>query len=700
MPLILGKGSRLKKELGLFDVYVVATGATLSSGFFLLPGLAAAQAGAGVPLAYLVAALVLLPGILSKAELTTAMPRAGGIYYFLDRSMGPLVGTMGGFGTWIALTLKSAFALVGIGAYVGLFVPQLEVAPLAAACALVLGAVNMIGAKKSSVLQAYLVVALLILLVWYSGLGMTKVKLGNLTGLFASEGGSLLSTAGLVLVSYMGLTKIASVAEEVKDPDRNLPLGMFLAFGTAVLVYVVGTTVMVGVASAETLARDGGDLTPVATVADLLVGPWGAALMTVAAVLAFISVANAGILSASRYPLAMSRDHLLPRFLSRLTEKYTPVASILLTVAAVLVCVTLLDPTRIAKLAGAFKLLIFSLACLAVIVMRESRIESYDPGFRSPLYPWIQLLGIAAPFVLVVQMGFLAITFTVGLLVFGGIWYALYARQRVHRGGAFYHVLERLGQRRYEGLDRELRGILKEKGLRSDDRFDETVARAFVIDLECPETFERVAENAAEMLAHRVPGTPEAIKNDFLQGTLIGATPVTRGVALPHLRMVGLARTEMVMVRARNGVTIPPEAVHGHSKSHGEQVTALFFLVSPESDPARHLRMLAQIASRIDEEGFSEDWTHARNEQEMKEVLLHDESFLSIVIRDHGKTAGLIGRPLREIWMPEGSLVAAIHRGSDSFIPRGSTELRRNDRLTVIGDPAGIRALEGQYATD
>ena len=89
--------AKLKKELGLFDVYAIATGATLSSGFFLLPGIAAAEAGGMLPVSYLAAGACLMPGLLSMAELSTAMPRAGGIYYFLARSMGPMVGTVGGF---------------------------------------------------------------------------------------------------------------------------------------------------------------------------------------------------------------------------------------------------------------------------------------------------------------------------------------------------------------------------------------------------------------------------------------------------------------------------------------------------------------------------------------------------------------------------------------------------------------------------
>src|SRR5690606_35742414 len=113
--LFMGKSTRLNKELGLFDIYAISTGAMFSSGFFLLPGLAAAQTGPSVALAYFVAGLFMVPAMFSVSELATAMPRAGGAYYFLERALGPMVGTVGGLGTWLALILKSAFALVGMG---------------------------------------------------------------------------------------------------------------------------------------------------------------------------------------------------------------------------------------------------------------------------------------------------------------------------------------------------------------------------------------------------------------------------------------------------------------------------------------------------------------------------------------------------------------------------------------------------------
>jgi amino acid transporter/mannitol/fructose-specific phosphotransferase system IIA component (Ntr-type) len=692
---LLSPGTRLKKELGLWDVYAVATGATLSSGFFLLPGIAAVGAGPAVPVSYLIAGLLLIPGLVSKAELATAMPRAGGVYYFLDRSMGPLFGTMGGFGTWFALVLKSAFALVGVGAYLRIFFPNAPLVPVAAGFAILFGALNLLGARKSSSFQVFLLVGLLLLLLWFSGFGLFRVEAQHFDGFFAAGGSSIVTTAGLVIVSYMGLTKVASVAEEVKNPERNLPLGMFLAFGTAILIYTVGTSVMVGVVSAETLARDGGDLTPVATVADALAGRWGAVIMTIGAVLAFSSVANAGILSASRYPLAMGRDNLVPAVFKKVGSRGTPTNAIYITVALILAFVILFDPTGIAKLASSFKLVMFAMSCMAVIVMRESGIASYDPAYRFPFYPWLHWLGVLAPFWLIVQMGFLATLFTGGLLTFGAVWYSYYARKRVVREGAILHVFERLGRRRYEELDVELRQIMKEKGLRKADPFDEVVAQAFVMEAPSDAGFRELVWEASARLADALDVSATDLGRGFLEGTTVGVTPVSHGAALPHVRLPGIGRPHLVLVRCRGGILLEGMEVQ-EPRSH-EPIHAVFFLASPDDDPGLHLRLLAQIAGRVDDEGFMAEWLSARNDQELKEALLREERLCRVRVSSGTRSEEWIGLTLRELELPEGTLIALIRRGDEALVPGGDTILEDGDRLTAIGDPAAIRKLRHRY---
>ncbi len=691
---VLQKDNQLKKELSFFSIYTIATGATIASGFFLLPGLAAAQAGPAVILSYLIAALPIFPALFSKVELSTAMPRAGGIYYFLDRSMGPLFGTIGGIGTWLALILKSSFALVGIGAYVNLFFPEIAIEPIACGFAILIGILNLFGAKKTGAFQSILVIGLLALLLWFFGNGFPQLNPQNFSGFFDKGFDSILGTAGFVYVSYVGLTKIFGITEEIRDPEKNIPLPMFLALGTAILVYAAGTTIMISVVPPEQLHND---LTPAATAAEILVGRWGAILMSIAAILAFFSAANAGVLSVSRYPLAMSRDHLLPGFFRKLTSRHqSPGNSVFSTVGIILICLILLDPIKIAKLASAFLLLLFSLNCLAVIVMRESHIESYDPGYRSPLYPWMQIVGIILPFWLIAEMGWLPILFTVGLVGVGVGWYFYYARKRVIRDGAIYHIFARLGERRFEGLDRDLRGILMEKGLRDQDPFDAVVASASVIDLSEKMKFEKIVELAAEQLENQFPGKKEALVKGFMQGTLIGATPVSHGVALPHMRLPNINHPEMVMVRTHSAVQIKPGNHTSDEQPEKKPVNAIFFLVSPDNDPGQHLRILAQIASHVDRK-FLNRWLDAENEQELKEILLRDDHFISLVLRENSKTAVFINHEVRDLALPEGCLITLIHREGNIIVPHGRTLLHADDRLTIIGYPDGIQELYEMY---
>ena len=693
MPDVSAK-KKLKKELRLRDVYAIATGATLSAGFFLLPGIAATQAGPALVLAYLLAAIPLVPAMFSVMELATAMPRAGGVYYFLDRSLGPFLGCIGGIGTWLALILKVTFALVGMGAYISLFMPNLSITPIAVTIAIALTVINLVGAKKSGRLQVGLVFGLLAILTVFLSSGVTAFQPAYFQDFFAAGFDAIIATSGMVYISYVGVTKVASLSEEVKDPEKNLPRGVILAFLTALLIYFLGTMMIVGLVPPDELR---GNLTPVATAAEYSLGRPGVVLVSVAAMLAFISVANAGMMSASRYPLAMSRDHLLPRRFRELGKFGTPFYSLALTLATMVLILVLFDPMRIAKLASAFQLMMFALVCLAVIVMRESKIPSYDPGYKSPFYPWMQIAGITAPFYLIFEMGALSIGFSVGLIVASSLWYRYYARDRVARTGAIYHVFERLGRHRHHDLDAELRGILREKGLREEDPFDEIVLRCLVFDLADKPSFEDVVKQVSDKMAPRVHLAPEEIISQIMEGTRIGATPVTRGVALPHFRTDRIERSEMALVRCRSGVLMRTYDPLTHEEVDEVQIHAIFFLVSPEHNPTQHLRILARIAERVDEVSFPVEWDHAKDEQELRDSLLHDDRFVTMQLNSMAPTCALIGKQLREAGIPRGCLVAMLSRDGQSFVPGGRTMLQEGDELTVIGEDEGLALLRDTY---
>lgn len=712
-------GPQLKKELGFLSVFALATGATLSAGFFLLPGYAAAQAGAAVPLAYVLAAIPLIPATLSIVELSTAMPRAGGAYYFLDRSLGPLVGTVGGLGTWLALMLKTSFALIGMGAYLSLFFDGLDATGMtyiAIGLALFFGGVNLFGAKGAAKFQVFLVGGLLLILSVFLLSGTLKIDTGNFGNFLSAGSENILATAGLVYISYVGVTKVASVAEEVKKPDKTLPSAVFLSLVTTIVIYALGTSIMVGVLGVDRLSghefvpgigrdtekvagKDEHDklfYAPVAATAKETLGETGMTVVSIAAILAFFSVANAGILSASRYPLAMSRDHLIPPQFQVLNKQGNPTLGVLVTVGLIVVLLLALDIKAIAKLASAFQLMMFALLCVAVIAMREARIETYDPSYRTPFYPWTQIIGVVAPLVLVSQMGWQAILFSTSMIGASVAWYLRYGRSRAHREGAIFHVFQRLGQRRHEALDSELRTIMIEKGLREEDPFDDVVLRADVIEIVGTATFSDAVTKAAAALDERIPVHKDLVLG-FSRESDLGYSTLGRGVAIPHLRIPGLEHPEMALVRCATGIPFTHLDEFGDDHALEEPLRAIFFLISPEENPGQHLRLLAHLAGRVDDDEFFDEWVAAEDEQDLREVLLRNERYVSLIVGSSEKTAGWVNTQVQEIGLAPGSLVAVIRRRDQTFVPTGGSVLEQDDRITIIGHPDEIDRIYEQY---
>ena len=429
----------LERDLGLLSVLAISIGAMIGSGIFILPALALEIAGPAVILAYLLAGLLVVPAALSKSEMATAMPEAGGTYIYIERGMGPLLGTIAGVGTWFSLSFKSALALVGGVPYLVLLF-DLPLTPVALGLATILILVNVLGAKQTGRLQVAIVVVMLAALGWFAAGSAASVESANYAGFFADGVGGLLAATGLVFVSYAGVTKIASVAEEVENPGRNIPLGILGSLGFTTLLYVAIVFVLVGVTDPGSVA---GSLTPVAVAAEATLGQAGVFIVIAAAILALVSTANAGILSSSRYPFAMSRDMLAPPSLATVSDRFgTPVTAITLTGAVLLALIAFVPILEIAKLASAFQILVFALVNAAVVAFREGSAE-YEPEFTSPLYPWMQVFGVVTAFALLTQMGGVAIGGAVLITVGSLLWYLAYVRPRVRREGAATDAIRR-----------------------------------------------------------------------------------------------------------------------------------------------------------------------------------------------------------------------------------------------------------------
>ncbi|RKX39812.1 MAG: hypothetical protein DRP64_13720 [Verrucomicrobia bacterium] len=609
----------LKKQIGLLGVFAICTGAMISSGLFVLPGIAAAQAGPAVIVAYLLSGLLLIPSMLSMAEMSTALPRAGGDYFFVSRSLGGMFGTIDGVGVWLALLMKTSIALLGLGAYLAVYV-HLPMQVIAILAGLVFMLTNMVGAKETMRLQIAMVAGLLAILVFLVVKGAPVVEREYFTP-FASEGwGSVLPTTALVFISYIGLTKVASMAEEVKNPGRNIPLGMFISLIVILGLYGTVVAVVVGIIPAEQLYKT---LTPLSDAAGIAIGPVGMHLISFAAVLAFATTANAGIMSASRYLLAMSRDRVIPHAFSRFCKYKTPLNAILLTTVVILLIVSMTGLERIAKMASTFQLLVFAFVNIAVIVMRESGIKSYDPGFKSPFYPYIQIVGILVSVVLIPEMGLLSSIFAMGLVAIGVVWHNLYVRPRAEpRVGAVAKMAERLGERLLErdadamGLRTELRQIMKERGLRSGDPFFQMVQEADFIEVGPEADSEEVIRRGADLLARQSGISRDLIFGALLERNRLGETPADAGVALPHLLLNDVEGFHMVAVRSIHGLDFPlaKQTIH-----------AVFLLLGNRGNPTQHLRFLAEIARRAENLHFIDNWIAADSIDDLADLLLSNE---------------------------------------------------------------------------
>ncbi len=418
----------LERDLGLTSIIAISMGAMIGSGIFILPGLAMAEAGPAVILSFVIAGILVFPAAISIAELGTAMPEAGGDYIFIERGLGPAAGTIAGLGTWLMLMFKGALALVG-----GMFYLEAVIAlPGVESVALVIGTililVNIFGVKQTGGLQVVMVIVMVMILGIFIAVSLANIEYSQFTPFYDEGTSGLIAATVMVLISYGGVTKVAAVAEEIDNPDRNLPLGLMLSLIVTTALYALIVFVLVGLIEGEALA---GSNIPMVDAVEPFFGTIGVVLIVLAAMLALISTANAGILTASRYPFALSRDKLIPELFAYVSSKTnTPVIAILVTGGAMLAIILLLPVEEIAKTAGSFQIVVYILVNVALIAFRVRKPEWYTPKFKSPAYPWIQIFGILSGLFLLTQMDTLPLIGGVGIFIFGILWYLYYGRKR------------------------------------------------------------------------------------------------------------------------------------------------------------------------------------------------------------------------------------------------------------------------------
>ncbi len=454
----------LAKDMGLVSAMAVGIGTMIGAGIFVLPGVAAAEAGPAVVLSFMIGGSIAMVNAFSVSELGTAMPKAGGAYYYINKGLGPLFGSISGMGDWMGLAFASAFYCIGFGGYLatllsGVVVPIPLVGPVELLPTIALGpfvlsdiqigallagvvfvGVNYLGAKETGGVQTVIVALLLGILTIFAIVGFFSFDWGTVTtDGFTPEGtGAILPGTALVFVSYLGYAKIATIGEELKNPGRNLPIAIIGSVAIVMVIYVILVGLMIGIIPYDSISQS----TPMSDVAEIIfagnLGVVGVTSITLAALLATASSANASILASARINFAMGRDKIVTAWLNDIHPRFaTPYRSIAVTGAMILLFIIVLggDLEVLATAASVLHLVVYALINAALIVFRETNPPEYDPDFTVPFYPLTPIAGIVLSLGLIYYMERTAIALSALFVVGAVIWYGIYARKHTEKEG-------------------------------------------------------------------------------------------------------------------------------------------------------------------------------------------------------------------------------------------------------------------------
>tara|TARA_B100001094_G_scaffold330775_1_gene396868 strand:- start:1189 stop:2841 length:1653 start_codon:yes stop_codon:yes gene_type:complete len=432
---------QLERSLNLIGVIIISLAAMIGSGLFVLPSFAAAVMGPGIWLAFLLAGLVVLPGAISKSELASTMPESGGSYVYIERTFGPLLGTISGLGLWASFLLKSAFALVGFSAYMyavtTYFDTSMDTMTVAMAALVLITILNIFGIKKVKSFQTPILAITTILLLIICVIQLFDPNtdfsrpIDGAVNVTNDDPQLLIEAAALVFVAFAGIIKVGAIGGEVKNPQKNLPYGILWSLLLVTILYCAVTFIMMASVDGTWWLNDDGTTRedPVYAFVDAVTDTRVGIAIAFLAILTMISGALSGVLASSRFLFAMARDNLLPQSLEDVNIRYeTPHWAIIITGLTMAVCLVVLPVKDVAKLASGFQIMVFMMINLCLIVLRSAVASHdwYNPTFKSPFYPWLQIWGIFAGGVLVYMMGSKAIIGGFGAVVIGLATYSIY----------------------------------------------------------------------------------------------------------------------------------------------------------------------------------------------------------------------------------------------------------------------------------
>lgn len=428
----------LRRRLGALDLTLIGVGATIGAGIFVLAGTAAAQwAGPAVSLSFVLAALGCLCGALCYAELAVLMPQAGSAYTYALVATGPFVGWLVGWNLVLEYLVCAATVAVGWSAYFSEFLAGLGWPLPQRYCNAPLrfdGGYHLVATGAFINVPALVLIILLTVLV-LAGIGTTArannlmvwIKMGivllvigcgaafvhpanwrpyvpaNTSGHFGEFGYSgVLRGAALMFFAYIGFDTVSTLAQESRQPQRDLPIGLLASLGICAILYVGMAAVMTGMVSYRRL-----DVANPIDVALAQAGPalaWLVPVVGIGAILGLASTVLSSILGQSRICYAMARDGLLPRLFLAVHPRFgTPMAGTIIVGALAAVIAGLFPIEVLGELVSIGTLVAFLSVCVNVLIMRRSH-PHVVRIFRVPWSPLVPLLGIACCAVLMLSL--------------------------------------------------------------------------------------------------------------------------------------------------------------------------------------------------------------------------------------------------------------------------------------------------------
>ncbi|CAA9471375.1 MAG: Uncharacterized amino acid permease, GabP family [uncultured Solirubrobacteraceae bacterium] len=438
------EGFRLKKELGALDVTVLGIGVMIGAGIFILTGQAAAdEAGPAVTLSFILAAIVCALAALCYAELASMVPAAGSAYTFTYATLGELIAFTIGWDLVLEFTVGASAVAVGWSAYLNATLDQLFGYTLPAAISsppskeggvvnlpamviiIALGFLLYRGIRITAKANIGFVIVTIIVLLVVIGVGATEVNTGNWTPYFPFGFGGVIGGAALVFFAFIGFDIVATAAEETRNPQRDMPIGIVASLVITTFLYVAVAAVVTGMILYERL----GSAAPVADAFDTLDKPWVASFVYIGALVALTNTVLILMLGQTRVAFAMARDRLLtPRLAATHPRFGTPsrLTMIFTLFIAVIAGFTSID--TLAELVNIGTLFAFVLVAIGVLLLRRSDPDRRRP-FRVPGVPVIPVLSVAGSLVLMATLdGSTWIRFVVWMAL-GLVVYFAYARR-------------------------------------------------------------------------------------------------------------------------------------------------------------------------------------------------------------------------------------------------------------------------------